>query len=118
MSSRGLATIEVAAGLVEVLGCPWVADHAAEVDPGDGPTLEFGGEDTVEAFLLTCADKGYDSGVIALADVNWCDDAALIAAAPRASWQAFLGADTEQPGLWLAYTPSTGRPKVATSTTT
>ena len=43
-----------------------------------------------------------------LDDVNWFDDAALIAAAPGASWQAFVGLDTEQAGLWLAYTPATG----------
>ena len=43
-----------------------------------------------------------------LDDVNWFDDAALLAAAPGASWQAYIGLDTEQAGLWLAYTPVTG----------
>ena len=32
MSSRGSAVIEVAAGLPEVLSCPWVAEHAVEFE--------------------------------------------------------------------------------------
>lgn len=85
MTSRGFASLDVAAGLPDVLGCRWVADHADEVEPA-----------------------GPDAGVIDLDGVNWFDDQALIAAAPGACWQAFLGVETEQPGLWLAYTPGTG----------
>ena len=33
MSSRGSAVIEVAAGLPDVLACPWVAEHAVEFEP-------------------------------------------------------------------------------------
>ena len=106
MTSRGFASLQVAAGLPEVLTCPWVADHAVEVEPAGG-TLQALADD-VAALALTCSNQGYDSGVIDLDGVNWFDDADLTATAPQASWQAFLGADTEQPGLWLAYTPTTG----------
>ena len=57
---------------------------------------------------LTDLVAGHDHGTVHLDDVNWFDDAALLAAAPDASWQAYIGLDTEQSGLWLAYTPATG----------
>lgn len=109
MTNRGPATLEVTGGLIEVLGCPWVAAHATAATPAESVVLrEFDGVDDVHAFTLTCGDKGYDQAVIDLDSVNWFDDTALIESAPHASWQAFLGPDTEQPGLWLAYTPATG----------
>jgi hypothetical protein len=108
MSSRGSAVIEVAAGLPAVLTCPWVAEHAVEFEPLDGgryvSLIDSPGDGTSMADLVA----GHDHGVVHLDDVNWFDDAALIAAAPDASWQAFVGLDTEQAGLWLAYTPATG----------
>jgi hypothetical protein len=109
VTSRGPATLEVTGGLIEVLGCPWVAAHAVAAAPAESVVVrEFEGADDVHAFTLTCADKGYDQAVIDLDSVNWFPDSALIESAPGASWQAFLGPDTEQPGLWLAYTPGTG----------
>ncbi len=109
MTSRGPASVQVASGLPEVLGCRWIAEHASAVHPAESLVLrELEGVGDVAAFVLTCWDKGYDQATIELADVNWFDDAALVAAAPRASWQAFLSTDTEQPGLWLAYTPQAG----------
>jgi hypothetical protein len=100
--------IEVAAGLPEVLACPWVAEHAIEFEPTDGgpyvSLIRLPGDGTSLTDLVT----GHDQGTVHLDDVNWFDDAALLAAAPGASWQAFIGLDTEQPGLWLAYTPTTG----------
>lgn len=109
MTSRGFASLQVAEGLPEVLACPWVASHASAVDPGEYAGRELDGSaEAVAAFLLSCADKGYDRGVIDLEGVNWFDDAALIAAAPQAAWQVYLGVETEQPGLWLACTPGTG----------
>jgi hypothetical protein len=108
MSSRGSAVIEVAAGLPEILACPWVAEHAVEFEPtGGGPyvnLIQSPGDQTNLTDLVT----GHDHGSVHLDDVNWFDDAALIAAAPDASWQAYIGLDTEQAGLWLAYTPTTG----------
>jgi hypothetical protein len=109
MTSRGPASVQVASGLPEVLGCRWIAEHASAVQPTESVVLrEQDGVDDVAAFVLTCWDKGYEQATIDLADVNWFNDAALVAEAPDASWQAFLGSDTEQPGLWLAYTPTTG----------
>jgi hypothetical protein len=108
MSSRGSAVIEVAAGLPEVLACPWVAEHAIEFEPTDGgpyvSLIRLPGDGTSLTDLVT----GHDQGTVHLDDVNWFDDAALLAGAPGASWQAFIGLDTEQAGLWLAYTPATG----------
>ena len=108
MSSRGSAVIEVAAGLPEVLSCPWVAEHAVEFESLDGrqyvSLIQPPGDQTNLIELVA----GHDHGTVHLDDVNWFDDAALLAAAPDASWQAYIGLHTEQSGLWLAYTPVTG----------
>ena len=108
MTSRGFASLQVAAGLPEVLACPEVAAHAREVEPHAEPVHALGDLHDVEAFIQTARDQGWTRGVLDLEDVNWFDDAALIAAAPQAAWQVYLGVETEQPGLWLAYTPGTG----------
>lgn len=108
MTSRGFASLQVAAGLPEVLACPEVAAHASEVEPHAEPVHALGDSHDVEAFIQTARDQGWTRGVVDLEGVTWFDDAALIAAAPQAAWQVYLGVDTEQPGLWLAYTPGTG----------
>ena len=91
-----------------MLACPEVAAHASEVEPHAEPVHALGDRHDVEAFIQTARDQGWTRGVVDLEGVNWFDDAALIAAAPQAAWQVYLGVDTEQPGLWLAYTPGTG----------
>ena len=108
MTSRGFASLQVAQGLPEVLACPEVAAHSSEVEPHAEPVHALGDSHEVEAFIQTARDQGWTRGVLDLEGVNWFDDAALIAAAPQAAWQVYLGVDTEQPGLWLAYTPGTG----------
>lgn len=108
MSSRGSAVIEVAAGLSEVLACPWVAEHAVEFEPTNGGPYVSLIKSPGDQVNLTDRVAGHDHGTVHLDDVNWFDDAALLAAAPGASWQAYIGLDTEQAGLWLAHTPATG----------
>ena len=108
MSSRGSAVIEVAAGLSEVLACPWVAEHAVEFEPTNGGPYVSLIKSPGDQVNLTDRVAGHDHGTVHLDDVNWFDDAALLAAAPGASWQAYIGLDTEQAGLWLAHTPGTG----------
>ncbi len=62
MTSRGFASLQVAAGLPEVLACPEVAAHAREVEPHAEPVHALGDLHDVEAFIQTARDQGWTRG--------------------------------------------------------
>ena len=107
MTSRGFASLQVAEGLPEVLTCPWVADHAVEVERRGGTVQALA--DDVRGVRPDLRGPGIRQRRHRPRRRQLVRRRGTCSAtAPHASWQAFLGADTEQPGLWLAYTPATG----------
>ncbi len=108
MTSRGGAVLEVRGGLAAVMACREIAAHVDQLFGPDDRPVPLAVDADGGALRPRGGWAGLDSGSIELQEVNWFDDAALVEAAPSARWQVFLSPETEQPGLWLAYTPQTG----------
>jgi hypothetical protein len=94
----------VRSGLPAVLTSAAVDGHAAALYGPDGQPAALPQDHLA-------AERGGawpDGGRVELDGIDWFDDAALIRDAPEAAWEVALGPDTEQPGVWLSYTPQTG----------
>lgn len=104
MSSWGHGLLLVADGLGEVLAAPALAELDA--------TLWLDGRTAISLPAGRAPGAPPAAAGITAADIELelarFPDAELVAAAPAAVWTLAMGADTEQPGLWLGYSPATG----------